>query len=269
MFQKTDKKRCVICEGKMLFAFRTTVLFKYMVSYFHCAKCGLIQTETPYWLNEAYDEAISILDTGIVARNVSISKTLGFLLLYLFGKRGRYLDSAGGYGVLTRLMRDYGFDYYWQDPYCSNLFARGFEASPLKQQYNAVTAFEVLEHLEHPLEFIREKLSLAQSDIFIFTTILYQKKVPEPNGWWYYAHESGQHISFYSRKTLSVIAERLAMSVFSYGNMHILSKYRLNKTVLSIIMNPVFKAFDFCFPIFLKPRTITDHEALKNMLKKK
>jgi hypothetical protein len=46
-------------------AFRHTVLRKYDVQYFQCGGCGFLQTETPYWLDEAYSSAIVTADTGI------------------------------------------------------------------------------------------------------------------------------------------------------------------------------------------------------------
>jgi len=80
----------------------------------------------PYWLDEAYGDAISVLDTGLIQRNLHIAERLAPLLYFLFDHKAPYLDVAGGYGMLVRLMRDIGFDFYWSDKYCRNLFAECF-----------------------------------------------------------------------------------------------------------------------------------------------
>ena len=44
-----------------------------------------------------------------------------------FKSNGSIVDYGGGYGLLVRLMRNSGFDFYRYDPYCANFFAKGFE----------------------------------------------------------------------------------------------------------------------------------------------
>lgn len=101
-------EKCPVCENKRSVCFSATILGKYQVDYFYCDRCGLLQTETPYWLEESYQNAIADADTGLVSRNISISTILSRILFFLFDRQGKYLDIAGGYGMLTRLMRDIG-----------------------------------------------------------------------------------------------------------------------------------------------------------------
>jgi hypothetical protein len=91
------------------------ILNKYDIKYYHCVNCGFLQTEESYWLNEAYDESINISDTGIMSRNIHLSKITTLILYFFFDKNNKFLDFAGGYGIFTRLMRDIGFDFYWSD----------------------------------------------------------------------------------------------------------------------------------------------------------
>ncbi len=184
--------RCPICDSVMRDAFSARLLEKYEVAYHQCPECGLLQTEEPYWLDEAYSEAIAVADTGLVMRNSSLASKLAVLLYLRFEPRGAYLDVAGGYGMLARLMRDYGFDYYWDDKFCQNLLARGFEADKSTQPFVALTAFEVLEHVHDPLAFIQEKMGQHGSRTLIFTTELYEDGEPPPNDWWYYDTGSDQ-----------------------------------------------------------------------------
>jgi hypothetical protein len=50
--------------------FTHKVLGKYDASYFFDPKCAYIFVHSPFWLNEAYGSAISVLDTGLLARNI-------------------------------------------------------------------------------------------------------------------------------------------------------------------------------------------------------
>jgi 2-polyprenyl-3-methyl-5-hydroxy-6-metoxy-1,4-benzoquinol methylase len=105
-------------------------------------------------------------------RNVSLAFKVASALYWVFGEQGKgqYRDAAGGYGMLTRMMRDLGFDFYWSDAYCENLMARGFEYSPAVGNCEAVTAMEVMEHLTDPLPFVENILKESGADSLIFTT---------------------------------------------------------------------------------------------------
>jgi hypothetical protein len=101
------------------------------------------------------------------------------------------------------MMRDRGFDFRLNDRYAQNLFARGFEGE-LKPGYELVTAFEVLEHLEDVQSELSAIFAMSPSAVLV-STLLYRKH--DPN-WWYYGPHSGQHIAFYSRKTMDFIGKR-------------------------------------------------------------
>jgi hypothetical protein len=100
---------CPICKTQFKFVFDAKVLRKYDVKYYQCPSCELLQSEKPHWLEEAYQSAIIDADTGLVQRNIQISRKLASALYFLLNKGASYLDVAGGYGMFTRLMRDYGF----------------------------------------------------------------------------------------------------------------------------------------------------------------
>lgn len=247
----------------MQYVFTAKLMKRHEVSYSQCPQCGLLQTEQPYWLDEAYSNAISMADTGLVHRNISISAKIAALIYYELDPKGAYLDVAGGYGMLVRLMRDFGFDFYWSDKYCQNLLARGFEAEKANATFNALTAFEVLEHVHDPLAFLSEVIGTYGSRTLIFSTELYEGSSP-PKNWWYYAFNTGQHISFYRSQTLQWIAKRLGLEFYSANGIHMLTDQAISKARFNQFTGR------FAFPIALyvkwkmQSRTLSDHYMLIN-----
>lgn len=250
-------------------AFRSLVLNRHDVAYYHCAQCGLLQTEEPYWLDEAYSDAIAVADTGLVARNVSLASRLAALLYLRFEPTGAYLDVAGGYGMLTRLMRDYGFDYYWDDKYCQNLLARGFESDNSPKPIVALTAFEVLEHIHDPLTFIRGLLDQHDCRTFIFSTELYEGDEPPAKDWWYYVFDTGQHISFYQRRTLERIASQLDLNFYSFRGLHVMTERVIKRgLVLQLMLGRLAALITPFIQRRLGSRTLADHRELFSHIEK-
>ena len=124
-------------------------------------------------------------------------------------------------------MRDIGFDFYWQDLHCNNLLSRGFEYQhETNKDIELLTAFEVFEHLVNPIEEIQKMVDISGN--IVFSTLLLPGKTPKPMEWWYYGFEHGQHISFYSHKTLSFIAQKFGLNFYSYKDVHIFTKRKIN-----------------------------------------
>lgn len=221
--------KCRICGTQNKACFTGSLLNKYNVEYYQCAKCDFVQTESPYWLEEAYDRPINISDTGYMVRNLYFKKKLTILLYLLFGDNAQFVDYAGGYGVFVRLMRDVGFDFKWYDKYTQNLFSSGFEWDEISK-VDAVTLFEVFEHFVDPLEELGRLLKI--SDTIIFSTELHPTPLPTPRNWWYYGLDHGQHLSFYSVKSLTYMAKKFQTNYYRMGSLHILTKNNISKYVL-------------------------------------
>jgi hypothetical protein len=249
----------------MEFCFTAQVLGKYPAQYEVCNKCGFLRANEPHWLNEAYSSAIAAADTGLVMRNIALACKLAGVLYWIEGERGggRYLDAAGGYGMLTRLMRDFGFDFYWADKYCKNLLAPGFEYSQTQGPCRAVTAMEVLEHLADPAVFIEETLALSGAHTLLFTTEIYEGSPPQPDAWWYYAFSTGQHIGFFQRRTLENLGTRLKLHFASANGIHIFSKAAINERLLrSVTGRWVSRVAPWWIRRRLGSKTMSDHQLM-------
>lgn len=256
---------CPICKGNLRPAFTAQVLHKYTAEYECCSECGFLCVRGPHWLEEAYSSAITQADTGLVMRNISLASKVAAVLYGVLGERGegRYLDAAGGYGMLTRLMRDFGFDFYWADKYCPNLMARGFDYSPSIGPCRAVTAMEVMEHLTDPVSFVDEALRSVQADTLLFSTELYAGDPPRPEDWWYYSLPTGQHIGFFQRRTLEILGQRLGLHLTSANGLHALSRQPLNARLLALTTNTYLS--HLVSPLIRRrigSRTLEDHHKM-------
>lgn len=221
--------KCKICGTENQACFSDKVLGKYDINYYHCSTCDFVQTEEPYWLEEAYSRPINLSDTGYMVRNLFYAKRLTILLYLLFGKNAQFVDYAGGYGAFVRLMRDIGFNFSWDDKYTQNLFAAGFEWDQ-KSRVDAVTLFEVFEHFVDPIVEVQNLLNIT--DTIIFSTDLHPDPVPQPKDWWYYGLDHGQHIAFYSKSTFNFMAEKFGLNYYNIGSLHILTKKKVSKSTL-------------------------------------
>ena len=216
--------KCRLCGSETKEVFEKRVLGKYLVKYHQCTECKFVQTDNPHWLDEAYESAITSLDLGYLTRNIVYAKIVDRILKYWFSRGDNYLDYGGGYGVFVRLMRDRGWNFHREDPYCENLFASGFDISdrPIENRFGLLTSFEVFEHLANPISDIDKMFQL--SDSVLFSTEL-QPSSGSLEDWWYLQPETGQHVALYHRKSLDFLAQRYSCQIYSDGaSLHLLSK---------------------------------------------
>jgi glycosyltransferase involved in cell wall biosynthesis len=234
----TMTTHCKICNAESHPFGNAQMLNKYDVAYFRCSECGFVQTEQPYWLDEAYSSAIANLDVGIVTRNLGLHDHVQSVISHYFNPDAAYLDYGGGCGLFVRLMRDAGFDFYWYDKFCENVLAQGFAGELQAKKYELVTAFELFEHLVDPLSEIKQLIELGGS--LLFSTELLPDNAPKPNEWWYYVPATGQHISIYTLAALERFAEQLGCNLYSDGrSLHLFSRREFPKDILLTTHQPL------------------------------
>lgn len=204
---------CKLCHRPTQFRFALTVLKRWKAEYHECAGCGSLQVAAPEWLAEAYCEERWALDTGLVARNLLLAGRIAAFLGIACNRSEPVIDFGGGTGLLTRLLRDMGWDVRCCDRYRKPLFVDAFHISSLAGQCCSVLiASEVFEHFESPRESIAELLACAP--VVIFTTELY---TGQREDWWYLAPDLGQHVFFYSARGLAEFARTLGFAFVDAG----------------------------------------------------
>jgi len=224
--------RCIVCENhRVAVVDNGFVLGKFPATLLSCHSCGHEWFAAPEaWLAEAYSTSIANTDTGIVARSLGIHRIISSFLT-LSALSGKVLDWGSGSGLLTRLLRDDGHDCYGLEPYTQPVLAGGVtcknQVDALAQApYRAVIAIELVEHLPNPQEFF--STALLSTDTLVFSTELVDR-AKHGKDWWYYSRETGQHISFYTSKSLAYLAHQNGCKYASSRNksLHIITrKYR-------------------------------------------
>ena len=216
---------CRLCGATSEPFASTRVLGKYDVQYFRCPACTFVQTQRPYWLDEAYASPMTDLDVSPLHRVLRFAQHAEAALALTGTGDAACIDYGGGYGLLTRHLRDRGFDCWHYDPLCPNMFAKGFEAS-LGRPYGLAMASEVAEHFTNPAEDLAQLLRLAP--MVLLGTVLVPSPVPKPGEWWYYIPELGQHIAFYTEQALRMFAARHGRFFYTDGvEVHLFTDRRL------------------------------------------
>lgn len=198
---------CRLCGGATRFALNAMIMGKHNIAYYLCDDCRSLQTEAPYWLEEAYAPRGIGFDGGMATRTIQIViDTLALLYQLKMDGKKLYIDFGGGTGLFTRLMRDHGFNFFHYDKYEQPYFSNPYNLNDLASfRPHVITAYEVLEHLPNPAEVL-DDFFRRTPELILFGTDIFH--VPVDPSWPYLALPSGQHVFFYSETGLNKIAGR-------------------------------------------------------------
>lgn len=239
---------CRLCDGTTSPKFSLAVLGAHIVQYIECAVCGALQTEPPYWLDQAYcGDNLSNLDTGSAQRN--LRNVSACLLVSRIFKLQNVIDMGGGDGLLCRMLRDFGLNCYVKDKYANPTYAQGFTLENFVKP-DLITAFEVIEHLPNP-KFDLSVFFETTPQVLLFSTVVYNG---ESSKWWYLSAESGQHVFFYSMAALELIAKRYGYVLIISGGFQLFirsSNSQFKIWLVRVLLNERFSRLAKCLVMSL------------------
>ena len=214
-----DPAPCRLCGASTRSRFTHTIIKQHTVEYYECLGCHSLQTEEPYWLEQAYANDQSVLDVGRAQRNVLVAMVCAYLLERVrVDGNAPCLDWAGAEGLFCRLMRDRGFNFWLYDKFIRPLYAIPYAvADPLALNPVALTAFEYLEHLAQPREELGTLFGLKPR-LVVATTELYSGQGED---WHYLSLHSGRHVFFYSSDAMSWIGAHFGYQYFAFPFVHV------------------------------------------------
>jgi len=205
LYKNSPASDCRLCGGAAFARFAAPVLERYEVSYWRCTDCGSLQTDPPYWLEEAYARVELAADLGMAARTLQMAQFMSLVLRIAdLGSSASCLDYGGGNGLFCRMMRDQGFDFWNHDKYVTPFYCSGFVVERPTAPFAVVTSFEVFEHLAAPAHEI-DSIFALKPELWIFSTQLYRDHGAD---WDYLARANGRHVFFYSARALESLAGR-------------------------------------------------------------
>jgi SAM-dependent methyltransferase len=190
------------------------------VYYALCGNCGFcFAPEIMTWQLSAFeekiynDEYVRVDPDYVEAR----PRANAAYLISMFGERGqtfRHLDYGGGDGLLVKLLKDSNWQSASYDPFVNkDISIREIG------KFDLITAFEVFEHVPNVQELMSNLCSLlAPGGIILFSTLLSDGNIHSGQkiNWWYASPRNG-HISLFSKKSLTTLAEKSGFNFASFS----------------------------------------------------
>jgi len=135
----------------------------------------------------------------------------------LFGKQKqhiRHLDYGGGAGLLSDLLRE----QHWQSQSYDPFYNSELSLDSLGK-FDLITAYEVFEHVPDVKKLMADLSRLLNHEgLVLFSTLVSDGHLQKNQRlqWWYAAPRNG-HISLFSKKSLSLLAENAGFTLGSFS----------------------------------------------------
>ena len=231
---------CAVCSGSTKFLFSYEVRGEHQASLHECLNCRFTYIANPHWLDDSFSSELNDLDIGSVDRCLVLADFVEVLIRSMKSSKSRFLDWGGGYGLLSRIMRDRGLDFVSHDIYTRPLFVESSSNSN-SETFELITMSEVALHLVDPVPVFTK--IMESTDVLVFTAVI--APTVTPNDWWYLMPDTGQHVAIYHEETLQALAEKLGVQLTSDGRFfHVLHRKSLGvKSRLIINYRPLVFAF--------------------------
>ena len=194
---------CLLCDSPTEIFFSKQSKQRGQLDYRLCQdKCGLAFLDPTHRVDAnrekaRYNEHNNTANDGYVA---FLKRVTDDLIPHIKSDMIGLDFGCGPNPVLSTIMNDAGYEMYNYDPfYFPN-------KSALSQQYDFITATEVIEHVYDPAQVIDQLKSLLKPNgiLAIMTeTMLDPERFAD---WWY--HRDITHVCFYSEQTLQWIADQ-------------------------------------------------------------
>lgn len=206
--------KCSICGNDTSPLYDT----QFDCTYHKCHYCQLIQLDPNHKIS--FDQERRIYDTH--QNSLENQGYVDFFKNFLkkgvlpYKKEGHLLDyGSGPEPVLVQLInRDYGFmtDHYDLHYAPEQIYQNKY--------YDVIVSTEVIEHVDHPVDMLSLlEQHLANDGIISLMTLFHSNDDDTFLKWWYRRDET--HITFYTPKTLEVLASLCQLKLLYHDNKRI------------------------------------------------
>lgn len=224
MSSSREPRNCAICSGLAHEYLEYKVLGRHDATLFRCETCGFCFIEDPHWLGETFSNSLNYIDVGAVDRCEVVLDFVEELTFSLGIENERIIDWGGGYGLMTRMARDRGLNMWTFDPYVKPLFSHPANLDEMAHSL-LICVSEVFLHLENPRQTLSDLLNYSPN--VLITAVVPPNEFDQT--WWYLTPSTGQHVSFYSTKSLQKLADSLGCSLLTDKKFfHLFTKQEIN-----------------------------------------
>ncbi len=218
-------RRCVMCGS----GHTATVFVKHGVEYSACGGCGFRFASpdvNPNLANALDDYERAYLQ--YLAPDPTDAANFDALCVWMERcrpLRGRVLDVGAGSGKFVRHLRARGIEAVGVEPsaalfehflagdsaFACDTLGRYLRATP--RQFDIVTAFDVIEHVANPMEFIEHVAAALKPGgaFFVSTPDVDSVAARTFRKWWHFYYP--YHLSYFSPKTLEAAAKRHGLAL--------------------------------------------------------